>query len=218
MNILEKSILFGKKPLLLTNQRALFWAEQRMLILSDLHVGKAAHFRKSGIALPHQVTEKDLDRLRALITYYEPSSVLIAGDLLHAGVNNEVPMLTKLIASFPKVDFVLVRGNHDRLSSELFSQIGVRVIDEGFQVNGITFSHGHQPALEDAFTICGHYHPGVHVTVGRKSSMRFPCYVITNHRLILPAFSLFSGLDTRCVPQGANCYAIYEDGFFQVSC
>ena len=35
-----------------TNARALYWKKENALIISDLHVGKSAHFRKNGIAIP----------------------------------------------------------------------------------------------------------------------------------------------------------------------
>ena len=37
---------------LLSAQRTVFWEEEKTLILSDLHLGKSGHFRKSGIAIP----------------------------------------------------------------------------------------------------------------------------------------------------------------------
>jgi hypothetical protein len=46
--------------------------------------------------------------------------------------------------------------------------------------------------------------------------MRFPCYVVTGRRLILPAFSRFTGLDTSSIPEKAVCYALYEEGIFKI--
>lgn len=64
MTIIEQSIDFGNSKFILTNQRAVFWPAQMALLLSDLHLGKAAHFRKNGIALPTQVTMQDIQRLK----------------------------------------------------------------------------------------------------------------------------------------------------------
>lgn len=62
MILVEKTINIKQQNLVLTNQRALFWKETETLVLSDLHLGKTAHFRKNGIALPSEIIEKDLKR------------------------------------------------------------------------------------------------------------------------------------------------------------
>ena len=48
--------ILGEK-LILTNQRVVFWPKESALILSDLHIGKTAHFRKNGIAIPKNIFE-----------------------------------------------------------------------------------------------------------------------------------------------------------------
>ena len=58
---LEIEVL-GEK-LLLCNQKVMFWEAQSMLILSDMHIGKSAHFRKNGIAIPNSVLKNDLNKL-----------------------------------------------------------------------------------------------------------------------------------------------------------
>ncbi len=217
-NIQEQEIDFAGEKLVLTNQRALYWPAENTIILSDLHVGKAAHFRKSGIALPQQVATRDMERLRDLITHYHPEKVLITGDLLHAGMNSEVALLKDIIQENDSCKFLLVKGNHDRLSDRAFEELGIRVLADGYAIGNIHFTHGDRQFSAGIHSISGHLHPGIHVAVGRKSTMRFPCFVVSDTQLILPAFSLFSGLDTSCVPEGAFCYAIYEDGLFAVSC
>src|SRR5690606_19707566 len=100
--------------LILTNQRIIYWPEEDTLILSDLHLGKAAHFRKHGIALPKQVAERDIERLAKLITHYAAKQVVITGDLVHAGANKEVELFASLTLQFPETAFILIKGNHDR--------------------------------------------------------------------------------------------------------
>lgn len=72
MKIIEKDIIFGKQLLTLTQQRAIYWKSEQLLILSDMHLGKAAHFRKHGISLPTTVSMQDLTRLEKLLLYYTP--------------------------------------------------------------------------------------------------------------------------------------------------
>ena len=73
-----------------SRQRAAFWQKEKALILSDLHIGKTAHFRKNGIALANHIMKSDLERLSALIEYFQPEKFIVVGDLLHAGDNSDV--------------------------------------------------------------------------------------------------------------------------------
>gem|GEM_PF-6533221 len=65
MKIGEQTITFNKQELTLNTQRSIYWKDQKTLILSDLHLGKAAHFRKHGIAIPMDTAITDLTRLES---------------------------------------------------------------------------------------------------------------------------------------------------------
>ena len=54
---------FKSQRLVLSPERCMFWEDQQTLILSDMHIGKTAHFRKAGIAVPQQVFQEDLQLL-----------------------------------------------------------------------------------------------------------------------------------------------------------
>ena len=47
--------------------RALYWPRRRMLIVADVHLGKAAAFRSHGIPIPRGTTQKNLQRLRPFL-------------------------------------------------------------------------------------------------------------------------------------------------------
>ena len=56
----------------LSNDRCIFWEEEKILLLSDLHFGKTGHFRKEGIAVPQGVYKDDLQRLVTQIQFFKP--------------------------------------------------------------------------------------------------------------------------------------------------
>ena len=68
------NLKFANQNLVFTNQRALFWDQQSALILSDLHIGKSATFRKNGIPISQSVLIEDLQRLKALIDHFDLDS------------------------------------------------------------------------------------------------------------------------------------------------
>ncbi len=214
MNITEQAIDFAGEHLLLTNQRAVYWQRKMALILSDLHLGKAAHFRKNGIALPGAAGIQDLNRLEFLINHYQPEQVIIVGDLIHADINKEVTSFVVFTQKFPGVRFTLIKGNHDRFSAAALKNIGISFIHQELFLDPILFSHQNTGAA--SFTISGHIHPGVSIQFPAKQQMRFPCYAVSSRHIILPAFSQFTGLDTASVPEDAVCYALYEGGIFKV--
>ncbi len=216
MKVIEQALDFAGENLILTNQRVIYWPREDTLILSDLHLGKAAHFRKHGIALPKQIAERDIERLAKLITHYSVKQVVITGDLVHAGVNKEVELFVSLTLQFPDTAFILVKGNHDRFMDKKLDTIGLHAIYSSWNIGPIYFTHQYTHELSDKLTISGHLHPGVSVQLPTKRYLRCPCYVVTEKQIILPAFSLFTGLDTWSIPENTICYAFFEDGFFQV--
>jgi metallophosphoesterase superfamily enzyme len=48
-------------------EKAIYWKSRKALLIADLHLGKAGHFRKHGIAVPGRVEQNNLCRLSGLI-------------------------------------------------------------------------------------------------------------------------------------------------------
>lgn len=209
MKIIEKYISIKEQHLILTNQRALFWKEASVLILSDLHLGKTAHFRKNGIPLPSDIILEDLRRLSNLIDHFNPKKIIVVGDFLHAGKNSEFEIYKNWKLQFPDLKIILVKGNHDRISEKYLFELGISDIYPVYQENEFTFSH-EDLKNERQFVISGHLHPGV-VLQSSTRKLKFPCYVVTENQLILPAFSTFTGLDTNNYFPEAQKYIFTQD-------
>jgi DNA ligase-associated metallophosphoesterase len=172
--------------------KALFRPAKKQLILSDVHLGKASHFRKKGIALPPQSHLKDLDKLEYLLKKWTPKSVLILGDLFHSHYNKEWFWFMALLKSFPRTKFILVEGNHDILSS---SEYNLPNLSKKVQIDEDHFIFSHAP-LEDPpkINICGHVHPGIRITGVARQSITLPCFYFNGRHFILPAFGDLTGL------------------------
>jgi len=215
MNIQEIEIIFANEKLTLNNQRSIFWKRKKMLVLSDLHLGKAAHFRKSGIAIPKLVTVDDLNRLENLLIHYSPEEFVIVGDLVHADTNREVNLFNILASKFPAIRIVLVRGNHDRLSNEQSVAMGINEVLNVFQADPISFSHSSVTGL-NGYWIVGHIHPGIRIELPTKRFIRLPCFVVTDTQIVLPAFSRFTGLDIQYTPKEATYFVFDEKDIFKL--
>lgn len=195
MNLKELEIEFGNEKWLLNNQRSVYWPAQKALLISDLHLGKAAHFRKNGIAIPTQVAQTDLHILDELLQHYQPEKLIIVGDFVHAQSNAEMENFRQLKDHHSKTQFILIKGNHDRLSESNLHLFGIDEVVNQLEINQILLVH-EPPTEQNQYSISGHLHPGIQFKLG-KAKKSLPCFIIDQNRLILPAFSQFTGLDTR---------------------
>ncbi|MGB3618727.1 MAG: hypothetical protein WBA12_11460, partial [Catalinimonas sp.] len=59
----------------LAPERAVYWAERRAWLVADLHLGKVAHFRKAGRAVPAAAAAENYRRLDALLGRYPTDTV-----------------------------------------------------------------------------------------------------------------------------------------------
>ena len=200
MKLAKQDIKFGGQTLALTNQRVVFWEREKALILSDLHIGKTAHFRKNGIAVPKDILQQDLLRLEFLIQHFSPKKIIVVGDLLHAGDNSDVDEFCEWRNQFSHIEFHLVEGNHDRISAALGKKLCLTKCEKSLTINQLTFVHDFNEASEN-FQVTGHIHPGA-VLYGAVKNIKLPCFTITEKQLLLPAFSLFTGLDIKNTPPG----------------
>lgn len=216
MKIVTKKIEIHNEELILTNQRVIYWEKQKALLLSDLHIGKSAHFQRSGIPIPSNVVLKDLERLEGLIRYFNAENLIVVGDLFHAEYNKEVQGFKAWLTQFKDLTITLIKGNHDKFSDAIYQDFGLQTFDQKYHVVPFTFVHEPEEKTNDRFVISGHIHPGVFIKGKARQRIKLPCFQMNQHQLILPAFSLFTGLNTRNPISNAINYAFTDDSIFVI--
>ncbi|MCS3528988.1 ligase-associated DNA damage response endonuclease PdeM [Chryseobacterium sp. JUb7] len=214
MKIVTKNIPIQNEIFTITNQRAAFWEKEKALILSDLHIGKTAHFRKNGIALANEIMKNDLNRLSILITYFNPEKLIVVGDLLHAGDNSDVDEFCNWRNRYPDLQFYLIEGNHDKISQAVEAKLCLSSKSKHIEINEFYFIHDFDKKIEN-FQITGHIHPGITLHSAIKN-IRLPCYVLTSNQLLLPAFSEFTGLDTKNIPKGGQFFVFTDTEIYEI--
>ena len=214
--IITQKINCKNEILELTNQRVIFWESQNSLILSDLHIGKSAHFQKSGIPIPSNILTTDLNRLAKLIHHFKANQLIIVGDLFHAEYNKDLDEFKSWLTQFNNLNIKLIKGNHDRLSDKVYQQFNIEVFNKNYTENLLKFVHDFDNIEEEYFVISGHTHPGVFIKGKGKQRIKLPFYQVTKQQLILPAFSLFTGLNTKNAPENCKNYCFTNDGIFEV--
>lgn len=194
--------------------RCIFWEEQNTLILADMHLGKAGHFRKAGIPIPADVNKADLQRLITQLLFFKADRVIIVGDFTHSAANKELELFRKWRNDFPLFRFDLVKGNHDILEDHWYIETGIILHKKELIIDGFCFRH--EPVNTDplenppcaSFTFSGHVHPGIRISGRGKQALRLPCFYFTPGHCILPAFSKFTGTYNVRPQKGEVVYTI----------
>lgn len=211
--------LSNKTSAVLDANRTLWLPEHDILVISDLHIGKAQHFRKHGIPIPMEAALRNLELFSASIVKRKPKQLILLGDLFHSTLNNEWELLITAInrlQSIHNFDIILTVGNHDILSEEDYQQLSLRCLP-WYDVGELRFVHepSNGQILPNSITICGHLHPGVTITGKAKNRIKLPCFGLSNCCLYMPSFGNLTGAISMEWPKDARTWAILNSEFLQ---
>lgn len=191
----------------LSAERTLWWPSASTLFLSDVHLGKATHFRKAGISISGKTGIVDLDRIAFQLRSHQPKRIVFLGDLFHSEYNLEWEKFIDLRKHFSETQFILVEGNHDIMDPSFYNRAKVDVIEEGYVEADIEWRH-HPRDSDSGMQLCGHIHPGVHIVGKARQSITLPCFVHEPHKFVFPAFGRLTGKVKYEGPKGTKYYAI----------
>jgi len=184
------------QDLLLLPQKAIYWQQEKALIAADVHLGKVGHFRKEGIAVPLNMEQSDLAVLSDLIHEHKPEKVIFLGDLFHSDMNADWDWFILWRSQFPKLQIILIKGNHDIIDDSYYHQLNIILYDE--LLIG-PFLMLHHPLTETdllnagGYAFCGHIHPGISLTGRGRQHLTLPCFAFGKNQAILPSFGKFTG-------------------------
>ncbi|MDR7127911.1 DNA ligase-associated metallophosphoesterase [Algoriphagus sp. 4150] len=184
----------------------------KTLVIADLHLGKASHFRKEGIMIPIPKISPDLQSLEMLVDFLQPDTVVFLGDLFHSSLNMEWLALKEFLLRYPDTRFVLTKGNHDILPSSVMEDTAIEVVEEYEIGTRLLFTHTPLSFIqEEKLNISGHIHPGVMIKTKGRQSYRLPCFYYHDQCLLLPAYGKLTGLQILKKTSGAKVYAVLSD-------
>ncbi len=199
----------GEKLLLLP-EKGIYWSSKNLIIISDLHLGKAGHFRKHGIPVSGKVHYTDLKILQSLLKSYKPEQVVLLGDLFHSFKNNEWDDFLRFIEVFDIVKFILVRGNHD-IFEEYPSKLEVV---ESLDLRPFNFTH--QKENSELYNISGHIHPGFRIRGIAREGLTLPCFYFSEDHAVMPAFGQFTGIKKIKPREGDKIFGIADDNVMEL--
>ena len=167
---------------------ALFWQEQSLLVVSDLHLEKGSSFAARGVLLPPYDTLATLGRLASVVARFDPKTVIALGDSFHDRTAHQrlsTANREAIAALQARRDWIWISGNHD---PALPSDFGGAIASE-VAIGPIVFRHEPTGAMGE---IAGHLHPKARVAT-RARWLERRCFASDGERAVMPAFGAYAG-------------------------
>lgn len=174
-------------------ERALYWPSEEMVMIADMHCGKAATFRAHSLPIPDGNMEADFGRLSSVLERTGAATLAILGDWIHAEAGCTAAVIRAVNAwrsRHPRLRVLWIRGNHDRVPATVVARFGLEDVGEAL-VSG-PFLLQHKPSEHPSlFSIAGHIHPVVPLR-GPGIRQNLACFYFDSSGALLPAFSSFT--------------------------
>lgn len=206
--------LAGEQLWLLAS-KAIYWPARKMLVIADIHFGKAAAFRALGVPVPRGTTTQNLLALDALLATYVCEEIVFLGDFLHARAAHAAATVAAMLAWRARhrhVRLTVVRGNHDAHAGDPAAALGIGMVDEPHQVGKLSFCH-HPDTVAPGYVLAGHVHPVYHLRADGEG-LRLPCFLLGRQRAILPSFGAFTGGHAVRPAAGERVYVTADAAIF----
>lgn len=207
-------IQLQQQTLLLLPQKAIYWQQEKALIVADVHLGKVGHFRKAGIAVPRDMEQDDLAILSDLVHEHRPEKIIFLGDLFHSDMNNDWEWFAMWRRHFPKLRVILIKGNHDIIHDKHYLELDVE-LHQQLMVGPFLMLHhplsGDKLERADGYVFCGHIHPGVSLAGKARQHITLPCFAFGEKQVVLPSFGKFTGKVAMDHSQSKHIYGVLKD-------
>ncbi len=168
---------------------ALHWPSERLLVVSDLHLGKSARLAAQGGALlPPYEGRETLLRLEHDLEATGARRVVCLGDSFDAaGLDLLLPEEERLWIARLQAgrDWMWIEGNHDPGPVSLG---GTHLAE--LELGELVLRHIAEPDAKGE--VSGHYHPKARLVLRGRVISR-PCFLLDASRLLMPAYGAYTG-------------------------
>lgn len=199
-------------------QKAIYWKEAQLVLVSDLHIGKISHFRKAGIPVPHHGSHDNFRRLDEIIESTDAKHILFVGDLFHSDVNREWDQFCSWRKQYPTIKMDIVLGNHDYLPEDFCTNYQIDIYPTELVIGPFTFAHHPREEFinEHEYVISGHVHPVVSLSGMARQHVTVPCFYFGVQQAILPSFGYFTGGYAIDIEETDTVIAVAEKKLYPV--
>jgi uncharacterized protein len=173
---------------------ALYWPDERLLVVSDLHLEKGSSFAARGVLLPPYDTAVTLERVAGILSRLAVRIVIALGDNFHdpgGPARLASADRARLSALQRGRDWMWIAGNHDPdLAPDLADRIG-GAFAKALALGPLVFRHEPTPDVCHG-EIAGHLHPVARIS-RRGHTLSRRCFAGDGSRLVMPAFGAYTG-------------------------
>tara|TARA_B100000315_G_C14556465_1_gene578404 strand:+ start:644 stop:1450 length:807 start_codon:yes stop_codon:yes gene_type:complete len=202
INIKPKLFLMEILPGIEIVDLALWLQKEKILVISDLHLGYEGELEERGFFIPKFQLKDVLQGVGKILKKIKPEKIIISGDMKH----NYGQILKQEWRDVLKlVDFlldncrelILIRGNHDLFLGPLAGKRNVKLV-ESYQINDFFVCHGDKiktidPQIKNI--IIGHEHPAI-ILKDKNKSEKFKCFLKGKFKrknlVVIPSFNPLS--------------------------
>ncbi|MFZ8800777.1 MAG: metallophosphoesterase [Candidatus Nanopusillus sp.] len=175
----------------------------KILVISDLHIGIEKELYKKGINIPSQVNYY-INKIRKIYEKHNLKYLIIDGDLKHNVPETslqeifDIPYFINEISQYFKKIYI-IKGNHDGDIEDLITGINNVKILKALKIKNVVFTHGHlNTKLKGKYYVIGHHHFAKIISTSIGESIYEKVFIIgykgNKVIIILPAFSDLAGL------------------------
>jgi len=196
-------------------QRAAYLVDAGLLLVADLHLGKAQSFRRLGVPVPQGTTSASLARLDEALAATGARGIVFLGDLIHSA-RSKAPATWAAVARWRErhagLTLHLVRGNHDRHAGDPPGEWRIDGVEEPWPVAnaaGLVLAH-HPTPVPGAYVLAGHLHPAASLGGRAHDHLRLPCFHFGPAVGVLPAFGSFTGAKVLPRSPEDRVYAVHD--------
>ncbi|MFH0701331.1 MAG: metallophosphoesterase [Candidatus Woesearchaeota archaeon] len=186
---------------------SLWFKKEKVLILSDFHLGYEEYLHQKGVLVPKYQAQEIIKELEKILKKVHPKTIIINGDLKHEFgrvLRQEWKEVLQVIDFLQKncQELILIRGNHDLILGPIAEKRNIRVVKE-YLLQDTLIIHGDKLIKEDSQKvkriIIGHEHPAL--SLKEKSKVeKFKCFLKGKWKkkelIVMPSFNpLLEGTD-----------------------
>jgi DNA ligase-associated metallophosphoesterase len=198
-------------------QRAALLCDAGLLLVADLHLGKAQSFRRLGVPVPEGTTAAALARLDDCLAATGARGIVFLGDLIHSARARSAASwdaVARWRERHAALTLTLVRGNHDRHAGDPPAAWGVACVEAPWHPTpGRALALAHHPdPVTGAYVLAGHLHPGAWIDGRAHDRLRLPCFHFGATVGVLPAFGPFTGGHALKRAPGDRVFVVHDAG------
>lgn len=193
-------------------ESCLFWKDEKILIVGDMHLGYENYLEEKGWSFPKTQMDVSEEVLKKIFKKTgKLKKVILLGDVKHffsgilAGEYSDFNFIIKLIKNnlYKSGEVIITKGNHDKILSPIVKRYDFVKMKEVFIWKDVGFFHGHFDMIEKynldlvdkkiKIILVGHFHPAVVLKDDIKQE-KYKCFLYGKHKqlrkkiIILPSF------------------------------